>query len=182
MNDDNISSGCVCIAQQSENGGMKLSRFKDSGFTLSETMIGMAVAMVGLLGLFASSTQAVRIIHTGKQTASASQMLQQRLESFRHARPWSNATTFDGVARVVTDATISAVTFPNAIETFKFEPYPEGGVAMVITRTPQGNLTCTGPDLSSYGCVKLTATVTWTGYGRLERTRQLSTILAKGGL
>ena len=175
---DGVAEG---ITPLSLSGLSKITK-SNAGFTLSETLIAMAVAMVSLLGLFASSGQAIRIIHSGKQNAVASQLLQQRIETVRHVRPWKNATTFDGVAEIVGPAAASSASFSSATETFEIAPYPAGGTPLVIRRAPNGDLTCTGPDYASEKCVKFTATVTWTGYGKLQRTRKLTTILSKGGL
>ncbi len=145
-------------------------------------MIAIAVSVIALAGLFAAAGQATRIVRSGKEIASASQMLQQRLETFRYTPPWTNITTDAGMRTLITTATATATNFANATETFTVEPYPAGGTPLVITRTPAGALSTTGSDLSSQRCVKLTVSVSWTGIGNIQRTRQMSTIVTEGGL
>jgi hypothetical protein len=145
-------------------------------------MIAMAVCIIGLTGTFAAVGQAIRIVRSGKEIASASQMLQQRLETFRYTPPWTNITTSSGITTLVSSATASATNFANATEVFSVEPYPAGGTPLVITRSPAGVLSTSGSDLSAQPCVKFTITVSWKGIGNIQRTRQLSTIMTKGGL
>lgn len=164
----------------SKSGGA--SRRLRGGFTLVETMIAMMVTAMCLLGLYGASSQAIRIVRTGKQIAAASQMLQQRIEYFRYTPPWSNITTAAGITALVTGATTTAANFPNATETFTVSPYPAGGTPLVVTRGPSGAITSSGSDLPAQTCVKLTVTVTWNGIGGSPRSRQVSTIMTKGGI
>ena len=153
-----------------------------AAFTSAETMIAMAVCMISLVGIFGAAGQAVRIVRSGKEISSASQMLQQRLETFRYTPPWTNITTSAGITNLVTNATATATNFASATESFSVEPYPAGGTPLVVTLTPTGSLSTSGSDLSAQPCVKFTITVSWTGIGNIPRTRQLSTIMTKGGL
>ncbi len=157
-------------------------RRRATAFTLVETMVAMAVSMISLVALFAATGQAIRIVRSGQEIAAASQMLQQRIESFRYTPPWTNITTAAGITTLVTTAAATATNFKNATETFSVEPYPAGGTPLVVTRTPLGALSTTGSSLATQQCVKFTVSVTWTGIGNVQRTRQLSTIMTKGGL
>jgi hypothetical protein len=82
----------------------------------------------------------------------------------------------------VSTATATSTNFRNVTETFVVQPYPAGGVPLVVTRSPSGTFSTTGSDMATESCVKFTITVTWTGIGNVSRVRQLSTIMTKGGL
>lgn len=155
---------------------------QQAAFTLSETMMSIAVTAISLAAFFAATSQAVRIVRSGKEIAAASQILQQRIETFRYAPPWSRATTPEGVASMVKNAAAAPSSFPEAAETFTVAPYPAGGEALVVTRNSDGTVTSSGPSLIAEKCVQIRATVTWTGVGGVKRTREMSTILTKGGL
>ena len=141
----------------------------------------MGVTVVSLLGFYASEQQAFRIARAGRSVASASEMLQERIEAFRYAPPWTNVTTSAGIAIVAASAPSVASTFTYSSETFTVQDYPAGS-QLVVTRSPSGTFTNNGVDLSSSRCVKLTVSTTWLAPGNISRTRQISTIMAKGGI
>lgn len=154
----------------------------ESAFTLSETLISIAVTLISLVAFFAATGQAIRIVRSGKEIAAASQMLQQRIETFRYAPPWTNATTPEGISNLIKTAAATASTFQDATETFTVTPYPAGGPPLVVTRSSKGVISSTGPSMSGEKCVQFTASVSWTGLGGSPRSRQVSTIMTKGGL
>ena len=146
-----------------------------------EVVVAMGVAAVALLGLYTSEQQAARIARGGRAAASASEMLQERIEAFRYAPPWTNVTTASGIASVAAGAPAIAASFPYTSETFTVQEYPSGS-QLIVTRSSSGTFTNNGVDLSSTRCVKLTVTTTWSAPGGVSRTRQVSTIIAKGGI
>ncbi len=152
-----------------------------AGFAFAETMVAATVAVIALGGFYASTQQAARVLRMGKEVVSASELLQQRIEALRYAPPWSNITTAAGIASVVAAPTGAAANFSNVTETYTVSGYPSGSVLTVV-RTPGGTLTNNGVSLAASSCVKVTVSATWTGIGNLQRTRQLSTIISKGGL
>ena len=83
---------------------------------------------------------------------------------------------------MVSGATRSAANLPGAIETFTVTAYPAGGTRIVVNRSQAGSVMMTGSSLSAQNFVTLTARVNWTGVGNVARSRQMSTILTKGGL
>ena len=152
------------------------------GFTLAETLVAMAVTVISLLGFYAAASQAMRIVRTGKEIAAGSQMVQQRIENFRYTPPWTNVTTVAGISSIESAATVIAANFSSATETVTVEPYPTTGSKLVVTRSPSGAISSSGLDMSSQTRVKFTVAVSWTGTGNIPRSRQLSTILTKGGI
>jgi hypothetical protein len=163
------------------SGSQLRKRRSVAGFAFAEAMVAAAVAVIALGGFYASTQQAGRVLRLGKETVSASELLQQRIEALRYAPPWSNVTTAAGIASVVAAPTGIAANFSNVTETYTVSDYPSGST-LTVTRTPSGTFTNNGVDLSATSCVKVTVTATWTGIGNIQRTRQLSTIMSKGGL
>ena len=152
-----------------------------AGFAFVEAMVAASVAVIALGGFYASTQQAGRVLRMGKEVVSASELLQQRIEALRYAPPWSNITTATGIATVVAAPTGAAANFSNVTETYTVSGYPSGSV-LTVTRSPSGTFTNNGVDLSSTSCVKVTVTAKWTGVANIQRSRQLSTIMSKGGL
>lgn len=144
--------------------------------------MSIAVTVISLAAFFAATAQAIRIVRSGKEIAAASQMLQQRIETFRYSPPWTNATTPTGIQNLIKTAAATASNFPKATETFTVTPYPSGGTPLVVTRNSDGTITTTGPSMATEKCVQFTVMVSWTGLGGIQRTRQVSTVMTKGGL
>jgi hypothetical protein len=154
---------------------------KEAGFTLADTVIAAGVAVAALAGFYASTQQAGRVLRMGKEVAAATEMLQERIEALRYAPPWGNVTTAAGISTVAAAATGISANFRNVTETFTVQGYPSGST-LTVTRSPSGTFSNNGVDLSATTCVKVTVKATWTGVGNVKRTRQLSTIIAKGGI
>ncbi len=152
-----------------------------AGFAFVEAMVAASVAVIALGGFYASSMQAGRVLRMGREVVLASEILQQRIEALRYAPPWSNITTAAGIESVVATPTGASANFSNVTETYTVSGYPSGSV-LTVTRAPSGAFVDNGVDLSSTSCVKVTIIASWTGVGNLQRSRQLSTIISKGGL
>lgn len=152
-----------------------------AGFSLVETLVALGVTVAAIAGLSASAQQASVIARSGKGFASGSQVLQQRVESFRRSTTWTNVTTAAGIASLAASASANASTFANVTETFTVQPYPSGN-ALVVTRSPSGTFSNNGVTLPTTTLVKLTITATWTATGNTSRSKQISTLVAKGGL
>ena len=157
------------------------SKRSQQGFTIVESVVAMGMTAIALLGFYTSEQQAARIARAGRAVASASEMLQERIEAFRYAPPWTNVTTAAGIASVTASAPAIAANFTYVSETFTVQGYPSGS-QLVVTRSPSGTFTNNGVDLSSSRCVKLTVTATWLAPGNVSRTRQISTIVTRGGI
>ena len=162
-------------------GSLLKKRRARGGFTFADTLVAVGVAATALASFYASTQQATRVLRMGKEVASASEMLQQRMEALRYSPPWSNITTAAGIATVAAVATGVSANFSNVTETFTVQDYT-GGNKLVVTRTPAGAFANNGVNLSSSRCVQVTVAATWTGIGGAQRSRQLSTIITKGGL
>lgn len=158
-----------------------LNRRRESGVTIVETMVAAGITVAALMGFSVSVQQASRLARSGKAVASASEMVQERMESFRYTPTWSNVTTAAGIASVASAPSAIASLFPNVTETFTVQPYPSGS-QLIVTRSPSGTFTNNGVSTGTTSCVKLTVRATWTAVGSTSRSRELSTIIARGGL
>lgn len=152
-----------------------------SGFAIVEAIVAAGIAVIALASFYASTQQAGRVLRMGKEVVSASELLQERIEALRYAPPWSNVTTASGIASVVAAPAGVSANFSNVTETYAVSDYPSGS-QLTVTRSPGGTFTNNGVNLSSSLCVKVTVTAMWTGIGNVQRSRQLSTIISKGGL
>ena len=149
-----------------------------AAFTLVEVLVAMMLSVLALTAFYASSGQAVRIVKSGKETALASQLLQERIEALRSAPLWSSVTTPSGLSTIMTNAT----NFPGATEAVTIASYPAGGTAIFVARGPTGAIFSSGSSLSAQKCVKATIEVSWVGVGNKARRRQIATLITKGGL
>lgn len=164
----------------------KRLRHLHAGFTLVETMFAVAISVMGLAGFFAASGQALRIVKSGKELGSASELLQQRVEAFRAAgvSHWSSKLLSPaGAASVVTSAQGAASTFPVVTESYVITPFPATGASFTVLRTGTAAPGTSGSALPAGAkCVRITGQVTWSSSNNRSRSRSLSTILTKGGL
>jgi type II secretory pathway pseudopilin PulG len=154
-----------------------------SGFTLVETVVALAVSVSAMAAFFASAGEAIRVLKIGKETASASRLLQQRTEALRANKLWSNITTVTSFTRLVSNAAAIYPGFPAATETYTVSAYPPDGTSFTVTRNAGGTISTSGAPLpASQRCVKIRAQISWTGVGKLSRNRTQATLLAKGGI
>lgn len=153
-----------------------------AAFTLIEVLVAMMLSVMALTAFYASSAQAIRIVKSGKETALACQLLQERIEAMRSAPLWTSVTTPAGLSTILSSATLTAANFCGTTETVTVASYPAGGASVVVTRTPGGNIVSIGSSLAAQKCVKVTIQASWTGVGNTGRSRQIATLLVKGGL
>ena len=162
--------------------GLKPLPCGSAAFSLVEVVVAMMITVVAITAFYASAGQALRIMRAGKENVLGSQLVQERIESLRAAPLWNSVTTPGGLSSSVSGATQAAANLRNATETLTVASYPAGGTPIVVTRTATGTSSTSGASLASQFCVKLTVRVNWTGVGNVPRSRQMSTIVSKGGL
>jgi len=166
----------------SDLGAQFKKRRSLAGFTIADAIVAAGVAVGSLGGFYAATVQAGRVLQTGRETSQVSAVLQERIEALRYAPPWSNITTASGVAAVVASKAAAATNFSARLtESYTIAAYPSGN-QLTVTRSPSGTFTNNGVDVSSSLCVKVTIVATWTGQGNVPRSRQISTIMSKGGI
>ncbi len=158
------------------------ARRKNKGFTLVESIVAIAVGLLAMVVFYVSSSQALRLIRSGKQMANASQLVQMRLETIRLATSWASVTTPSELQKLVTDVAPSSANLSDEAESYIVTPYPSNGSSLTVARSVAGAMSSGGTDLSSQKCVMVTVTLSWSGPAKSQRKCQLSTIITKGGI
>lgn len=154
-----------------------------AAFTLLETMVATALCALAISAFYLSTNHAVRLARAGRETALASEVLEQRLSAIRRLPLWTSVTSISGITQLLSTPSPAAASFPPASETITVETYPPGGGYFTVSRSATGSFTITDRALpSAPPCVQVTAQIGWMGPNNLAANRQLSTILTKGGL
>lgn len=179
------------------------TRDHEAGMTLLETMIAVGLTVLFLGSLFTMNGSTMQTLKMARESARASQVLQQRIESLRIAnwqlitRPscdWLVAHAFmidsnnDGVA----DHPDGSELLKNESESLTIEPYGSVSASPTPTPTPT-RLTGTGghtgtvvthdDTLVQENALKVTWTITYAGSpNNRPMSQTTTTILAKGGV
>ena len=165
---------------------MQLStRSATRGFTLIETTIATALAALFLSSLFTMNVASMDTIRCAKESVSASQALQQRVESMRIAN-WQEITDADWISANLLNANApGSDQLKNLSETLTLVPYGSSTVGNTqLVRT--GNATTIvsrNAALLTENAIKVIWTVNYTGAPNNRATsRLIVAILAKGGV
>jgi len=148
-------------------------------------MMAAAVSALFLGSLFAINTSSMGTIKMARESAAASQILQQRVESMRIAN-WHQITDANWIRANLLNADAPGSNELKSIsETLTLTPYGSGIVGdTLITRT--GNsvvIALRNENLLLENAIKVTWTVNYTGAPNdRATTRQTVAILAKGGV
>ncbi len=164
---------------------MRLHNHRTGGFTLVESTIAAAIGALFLGTLFTMNIASMQAIHCAKESVSASQVLQQRIESLRIAN-WSQITDADWLAANLLNANApGSEPLKNLSETLMLVPYGSTSIGNAqLTRT-SGVTTVVSRDaaLLTESAVKVIWTVNYTGAPNdRPNSRQTVAILAKGGV
>ena len=155
-----------------------------SGVTLIESTVATAIAAIFLGSLFTINTSSMQTVKTAREAASASQVLQQRVESMRIAN-WHQITDSSWLRDNLlnTDAPgTNALKSP--AETLTIVPYGSSTTGNIQLNRSNGTTTViNSTPLLTENAIKVIWTVTYKGTPRdRSMSRQLVTILAKGGV
>lgn len=154
-----------------------------AAFTLLETTVATALCALAISAFYLSTNHAVRLARAGRETALASEVLEQRLSAIRRLPLWTSVTSTTGINSLLSAPSPAAASFPPAAETITVALYPPGAGSFTVKRSAAGALSSTGTSLPATAqCVQVTVQIDWTGPNKFAATRQLSTILTKGGL
>jgi len=152
-------------------------------FTLVETLVASAMCGFTVSAFYAATGQAMHIAKAAREVACGSEILQQRIEAFRKASPWTNLTTPSTFSSLVSGTTAMNTNLPGASESYVVSDYPADGNSFSVTRAANGTLSTTGGALpSTQTSILVVATVKWTGWARTTHTRTIRTIISQGGL
>jgi hypothetical protein len=165
---------------------MILSKHRgNSGTTLIEATIAAGTSALFLGSLFTMNMSAMKAMRTARETASASQILQQRVEAMRIAN-WHQVTNADWVRDTLLNTNAAGSDgLENLSETLTLVPYGSETVGNTqLVRS--GNTTAIvnqNSALLAENAIKVIWTVAYNGgiNGR-STTRQAVAILAKGGV
>ena len=160
---------------------------RDTGFTLVETAIAVAIVAIGFLGAFATVLQAGKMASASEEEALVMSGLEQRLDQLRLLQ-WPALTDGTGILSSVLTARPEATTGITVLqETLAISPCDVAGTR-TLNVTWNGTLIpsvtfSAGTALSGASAVKVVATLTWTGRrSALPQTRGLITVISRGGI
>ena len=156
-----------------------------NGFTLIEAMMAAAISALFLGSLFAINTSSMQTIKMARESAAASQVLQQRIESMRIAN-WHQITDADWIAaNLLNSDAPGSVNLKAISETLTLAPYGSGTVGNIQLTRSSGSVAINtrNTTLLSENAVKVVWTVNYTGAPNdRPATRQTVAILGKGGV
>ena len=161
------------------------SRAQQAGFALVECTIATAISALFLGSLFLMNSSAMDTIQMARESACASQVLQQRVEAMRIAN-WHQVTDASWLtANLLNNDAPGASQLKNVSETLTLVPYGSSTVGNTqLTRTG-GAVTTLSNNTALLGesAVKVIWTVSYTAAPNDRAiSRQIVAILAKGGV
>ena len=143
------------------------------------------ISAIFLGSLFAINTASMGTIKMARETAAASQVLQQRVESMRIAN-WHQITDANWIRDNLLNTAAPGSSELNSItETLTIAPYGSANTAVTrLTRSgTTANVTLNNTSLLTENAVKVTWQIDYTGAPNdRSATRQTVAILAKGGV
>ena len=156
-----------------------------AGFALIECTIATAVSALFLGSLFLLNSSAMDTIQMARESACASQVLQQRIEAMRIAN-WHQVTDANWLLNNLLNSDASGASqLANMSETLTLVPYGSSTVGNTqLTRTSGSvSIVANNSALLGENAVKIIWTVNYTAAPN-NRTisRQIVAILAKGGV
>lgn len=155
-----------------------------SGTTLIECTIASAVSALFLGSLFTVNTSSMQTVKMAREAASASQVLQQRVESLRIAN-WHQITDATWLQNNILNADApgtSALKSPS--EQLTIVPYGSSTTGNIqLTRANGTTTVVNSTALLTENAIKVIWTVNYNGTPRdRAMSRQVVAILAKGGV
>ena len=164
---------------------MLLSRSSSAGSTLVEAMMAAGISALFLGSLFAINTSSMGTIKMARETAAASQVLQQRVESMRIAN-WHQITDAAWIRDNLLNADAPGSNELKSItESVSLAPYGSGNTAITQVNRSGGSASVVlqNTNLLTENAVKVTWTINYIGAPNdRAATRQTVAILGKGGV
>jgi hypothetical protein len=151
------------------------------GFALVESVVGLALVTMMMGCVFGLNAQLLRLLKDGKESAHATQLLQERAEQLRGSL-WDQVTQPERLKTLAQGAPSTLVNLRGATEKIVVEPLDGAGtVKAQCDRSESGAVTASGVSLSSYQSVKITLQVKWNSR-RGIRERGMVTFMTNGGI
>jgi hypothetical protein len=156
-----------------------------NGSTLIEGAIAAAIAALFLGSLFTMNTSTMETIKMARETACASQVLQQRIEGLRIAN-WHQITDGDWILENLLNTDAAGGTrLKNISETLTLTPYGSSSVDATQLERANGSarIVTRNSSLLTENAMKVVWVVNYTGSPNDHASsRQTVAILAKGGV
>ncbi len=161
-------------------------RRQTSGFSIVEICIAVLISTLFGAAAFMVNTQILNSLRSQKETAAATLVLQQRMETFR-ATAFSNIADRDYVKRnILVIPTGSEDALQNLTETMTVGVYPpDGSINTVVSRDPNhpnGQNVTQNNNLALAKLLRVDITEQWTSTNGRSRTRQLTSIFGIGNI
>jgi hypothetical protein len=155
------------------------------GSTLIESAIAAAICALFLGSLFTVNTSTMETIRMARETACASQVLQQRVEALRIAN-WHQITDANWIrANLLNSDAAGSNGLKNVSETLTLAPYGSGSTSttQLVRANGAATIVTQNSSLLTESAIKVIWTVNFTGAPNdRASTRQTVAILAKGGV
>ena len=156
-----------------------------SAFSLIETVVAAAITVTFLGSLFTMNLATMDTIRCAKESISASQILQQRMESMRIAN-WHEVTDANWLHDNLLNADVAGSDpLKNKVETLTLVPYGSAGAGNTQLTRSGGTATIVNQNstLLAENAIKVIWTLNYNGAPNdSPRSRQIVAILAKGGV
>ena len=164
---------------------LRVSRPREKGSTLIESSIAAAICALFLGSLFTLNTSTMSTLKMARDTAWASQVLQQRIEGMRIAN-WHQVTDADWLAANLLNIDAAGSSgLKNVSESLTLSPYGSAATATTqITRASgSAHVVTRNTSLLTESAMKVVWIVNFTSSPNdRSATRQTVAILAKGGV
>ena len=158
------------------------------GGALLETIIAMTIVAIFLSGLHLTNSQVMSQVRASLESVAALRDLSSRTEQVRGST-WSQITDavyLQGTLfSVMPDSTDELGSLVETIEVSAHLAAPGTGAPITVTRLQNGTATVVnsgGATLPNQSSVRVDLTAAWSGKGGRARTRQMSLVVAQGGL
>ena len=171
---------------------MKISsRSRNAGFTLAETMVGAAVAVVGMAAVAVLNQAHLRYVQSARQSNAATLALQERVEQMRLA-DWRKITdpTYlkDTLYATATKSSGPLSRFTEEVQVEAYEPVIDAAhpapQKLVVQRRVNGSRVTmmSGSNLATQRLAKVDLKINWIGSDGRSRVRATTTLISNGGI
>jgi Tfp pilus assembly protein PilV len=154
------------------------------GYALIEANIATGMVGVFIAAVMMMNSNLLGIIKTARESSSANQSLQERVELMRIAN-WVQITDSNYLANnLLNTATGSAVGLPSLAETMTITSAdnPSMAPAKVIRSGNSVRVTSSNSTLQNERMVRVDLKLVWQGLDRRQHTRSTCALIAKGGI
>ena len=164
--------------------GLPAKALSAGAFTFLEVLIGMTILVWFLASLYVAGFRVTQLLEAQREVVAASQLIQERTEQFR-STSYSQLTNAAYVqASVLNTPTNSEAVLHSLVEVLTVSAYPPASSTPIQVTRQQDVATgnSTNSALATVAAVRLDYQLSWLSQRGTTRTRQISTIVANGGI